>query len=203
MPAISEQFFQRQDESPDENFYAQARLVTHIDDATIHSLTDFYAEVIPEDARILDLMSSWISHLPTVRNYPRIAGLGMNTDELAANPALTERRVQNLNEQPVLPWEAGCFDAVLIAVSVQYLTQPFEVFTEIQRVLAPGGRCIVAMSHRLFPTKAIQAFRVLSAADRCRLVASYMEHAMLERVEVLDRSPADADPLWIVTSQKA
>ncbi|MEM1435491.1 MAG: methyltransferase domain-containing protein [Pseudomonadota bacterium] len=202
MPELPDQFFQRQDESPDEAFYEQARLVTHIDDATISSLTAFYEAVIPVDTRILDLMSSWISHLPAGASYRRIAGLGMNAEELKANPALQEWRVQNLNEQPALPWDDTAFDAVLIAVSVQYLTRPFEVFAEIARVLEPGGQCIVAMSHRLFPTKAIQAFRMLSPNDRCRLVASYMDHAGLDGIEALDQSPADADPLWIVRGRK-
>ena len=203
MPELPEQFFQRQDESPDETFYEQPRFVTHIDDATINSLTAYYQAVVPTGARILDLMSSWISHLPADTSYRRVAGLGMNAEELAANPVLQEWHVQNLNQQPRLPWENDSFDAALIAVSVQYLTRPFEVFTEIQRVLAPGGQCIVAMSHRLFPTKAIQAFRALSPNDRCRLVASYMDHAGFGQIEALDRSPADADPLWIVTGRKA
>lgn len=202
MPGLPEQFFERQDESPDELFYEQPRLVTHIDDATIRKLSDFYRESIPEGARVLDLMSSWISHLPADQAYRRVAGLGMNAEELTANPALDEWRVQNLNEQPTLPWEDNSFDAVLIAVSVQYLTRPFDVFQEIQRVLSPEGTCIVAMSHRLFPTKAIQAFRVLSAEDRCRLVAGYMDYAELKSIEALDRSPAGADPLWIVRGRK-
>ena len=191
-------FFQRQDESADENFYIQPRFVTHIDDSTINCLTEFYHEQIASGSRVLDLMSSWISHLPEGVTYADVSGLGMNAAELEANPRLNHYRVQDLNMNPILPFSDNAFDAVLIAVSIQYLVQPVEVMTEINRCLAPGGQCIVAMSHRLFPTKAIHAFHVLPPADRCRVVATYMEKSGLTGIEALDHSPEAGDPLWIV-----
>lgn len=194
-----EQFFQRQDESADENFYSQPRFVTHIDDATISSLTEFYQQQIAPGSRVLDLMSSWISHLPEAVGYADVSGLGMNAAELEANPRLNNYCVQDLNVTPTLPFTDNCFDAVLIAVSIQYLIKPIEVMTEISRCLAPGGQCIVAMSHRLFPTKAIQAFHVLPPADRCQVVATYMEKSGLTDMQALDRSPQTGDPLWIVS----
>ena len=193
-----EQFFQRQDESVDEDFYRQPRFVTHIDDATILSLTEFYRQVLAPNSRVLDLMSSWISHLPEEIEYARVSAQGMNLEELNANPRLNDHVVQNLNANPKLPFEDNSFDAVLIAVSIQYLTQPVEVMREINRCLAPGGQCIVAMSHRLFPTKAIYAFHVLPPDQRVQVVATYMEKGGLGNLEGLDRSPENADPLWIV-----
>ena len=149
-------------------------------------------------------MSSWISHLPEELNFKQVSGLGMNSEELAGNKRLDEFHVQNLNEKTILPYDSDHFDAVLIAVSVQYLTKPFEVFEDVCRVLAPGGKCIVAMSHRLFPTKAIHAFKVLPPAERCRLVFAYMSHSgKYENIEIIDRSPSDADPLWLVVGTKA
>lgn len=201
---LPEEFFAREDESADEGFYALPRFVTHIDDATIGELTSFYSETLGQDDRVLDLMSSWISHLPADREYREVVGHGMNANELERNPRLDKHVVQNLNEEPNLPWPDNHFNAVLIAVSVQYLTRPFEVFTEIGRILVPGGRCIVAMPHRLFPTKAVYAFHVLPPADRCKLVGSYMAQAgFFEDIDMVDRSPADADPLWIVMGTKA
>ncbi|MDB9867606.1 class I SAM-dependent methyltransferase [Pseudomonadales bacterium] len=196
--AFPEQFFQRQDESADENFYSQPRFVTHIDDATISSLTEFYGQQIAPGSRVLDLMSSWISHLPEGVDYAHVSGLGMNTAELEANPRLNHYCVQDLNITPTLPFADNSFDAVLIAVSIQYLVKPVDVMTEINRCLTTGGQCIVAMSHRLFPTKAIHAFHVLPPADRCRLVATYMEKSGLTGIEALDHSPQTGDPLWIV-----
>ena len=104
-------------------------------------------------------MSSWISHLPEETAYAHVAGLGMNQEELEANERLDERCVQNLNENPRLPYAAGSFDRVMIVVSVQYLTRPVDVMRSILEVLDEGGELCIAMSHRLFPTKAVAAFQ--------------------------------------------
>jgi len=130
-----------------------------------------------------------------------VAGLGMNAAELDANPRLDVRVVQDLNRNPRLPFADGAFDAVLIAVSVQYLVRPVDVFRDIARVLAPGGRLIVAMSHRCFPTKAVRAFHQLGPEDRIRLIGAYVELAGGFDVATFeDRSPDGEDPLWIVTA---
>ena len=191
-------FFERQDESSDALFYDQPRFVTHIDDATIAALTDFYEEFLPADCRVLDLMSSWVSHLPSTR-YARVEGLGMNAAELAANRRLDAHVVQDLNEDPCLPYEAGQVDRALMAVSVQYLVRPIEVFADLRRVLAPSGQVAVALSHRCFPTKAVLAFRALSPSDRVQLVSAYLHRAGFAAIAFVDRSPAEGDPLWIVT----
>lgn len=195
--------FDRIDESPDAAFYALPRLVVHIDDATIAALSDCYAENLFEGAHVLDLMSSWVSHLPPEPRPGRVVGLGMNAEELAANPALDEALVHDLNADPRLPFEDACFDLVLNAVSVQYLTRPLEVFAEVARVLRPGGRSIVAMSHRCFPTKAIRAFHVPGAEPRYELVEAYhAETGAFSRIERMDRSPPGADPLWLVVAER-
>jgi len=200
---LPDYFFERQDDSNDEHFYESPRLVTHIDDETIAALTYYYEEVLRPDYKILDLMSSWISHLPKNTNYHHVTGLGMNRAELDKNARLDERLVHNLNHQPELSFKNDTFDAVLIAVSVQYLISPLTVFDEIVRILKPGGMCVVAMSHRLFPTKAIYAFQALSASDRISLVTHYMQQTgLMDDVEFIDRSPVSGDPLWIVQGKK-
>ncbi len=200
--AIPDYLMQRQDNSPDEDFYRQPRLVNHIDDATIKALTNYYREVLAGNDAVLDLMSSWVSHLPDDLVFKEVTGLGMNAEELAANPALTKHLVHNLNTTPQLPLADASFDAVVIAVSIQYLTQPVAVFAEISRVLKPGGQCLVAMSHRMFPTKAIYAFHAMGPEDRVKLVSLYMEKSGLQAPDFIDRSPENADPLWIVRSTK-
>ena len=132
-PEFPAQFFRRQDMSSDRFFYEEPRMVTHIDDATIEALTVLYREIIPPDARVLDLMSSWTSHLPEERSFARVTGLGMNRAELDANEVLTERTVHDLNADPTLPYEDASFDIALCAVSIQYLVQPVEVFREVGR----------------------------------------------------------------------
>lgn len=195
-------FFRRADESSDEIFYRAPRFVAHIDQATIDALTDYYREFLPPDSRVLDLMSSWISHLPEELPLASVAGLGMNAEELKANPRLDDYCVHNLNVDPRLPYPPGSFDRVTIAVSVQYLTKPIEVMTSVYDALADDGAICIAMSHRLFPTKAIAAFQHLNADERIRLVSHYLTQAGFAKVAFEDRSPIAADPLWLVTGFK-
>ena len=193
--------FARLDESGDAAFYAAPRFVVHIDEATIAALTQWYSEVLAPRADVLDLMSSWVSHLPPAEALPlgQVVGLGMNAAELAANPRLTSFDVVDLNATPRLPYRDASFDAVLCAVSIQYLTRPLEVFAEVARVLRPGGLVAIATSQRCFPTKAIRAFHELPPRDRLALIALYLERAGgFAPAELLDRSPPGADPLWIV-----
>jgi len=202
-PSFPPDFFRRFDERPDEHFYAQPRLVTHIDDATIAALTQVYRELIPPGSRILDLMSSWISHLPSGIEYARVSGLGLNRRELEANARLNDYRVHNLNETPALPYEDASYDVVVNAVSVQYLTRPIEVFASVRRVLAPGGIHLVAISHRMFAEKAIAIWQSLSMEDRVRLVGGYFVLAGgWDEPRVIDRSPAGADPLFVIWSRR-
>ena len=202
-PDLPPGFFARLDESDDAAFYAAPRFVVHVDEATIAALTGWYGEVLAPGAEVLDLMSSWVSHLPEAAALPlgRVVGLGMNAAELAANPRLAAYDVQDLNAEPRLPYPDACFDAALCAVSIQYLTRPVEVFTEVARVLRPGGRVAIATSHRCFPTKAIRAFNVLPARERLAVIATYLARAGgFAPAQLVDRSPPGTDPLWIVTA---
>jgi len=193
----------RADESDDGDFYSVPRLVTHVDDATIAALTEAYRSLVSAGARVLDLQSSWVSHLPGAVAYASVAGHGMNAVELEQNPRLDERVVQDLNRDPELPFGNGSFDAALDAFSVQYLVRPVSVLRSVRRVLAPGGTCVFALSHRTFPTKAIAVWPVLDMADRARWVSVYFRLAGGWSVpEVLDRSPAGADPLWLVVARR-
>jgi SAM-dependent methyltransferase len=196
-------FFERQDESDDAHFYSMPRFVVHIDAATIAALTQVYREILPPHGAILDLMSSWVSHLPEEMRFARVAGLGMNASELSNNPRLSEHVVQDLNQNPELPYDTASFDAIVNAVSIQYLTRPVQVFRSCARVLRPGGLYAVAMSHRCFPTKAIRAWHALPLRERLEVVKEYFRNAGgYEEPTVLDRSPPAADPLWVVTARR-
>ncbi len=193
------EMFSRLDNSSDSTFYQVPRFVAHIDESTIDALMNFYREILFEGANVLDLMSSWISHLPEQPTLGRVAGLGMNSQELATNPRLDDHVVHDLNANPILPYANDTFDFVFIAVSIQYLVRPIEVFNEIARVLRLGGQVIVATSHRCFPTKAIRAFHEKSPQDRSQLIAEYMRRAdEFDEPVLFDRSPEDGDPLWLV-----
>ena len=126
--------FQRLDEGDDCAFYAEPRFVQHLDAMAIAQVTDIYAHFVADGMQVLDLMSSWVSHLPESLNLA-ITGLGMNQEELDKNPQLTDSLVQDLNCKPALPWPDGHFDAAVCTVSIEYLTRPSEVMREVRRVL--------------------------------------------------------------------
>jgi len=161
------------DPTNDALFYESPRFVTHVDEGFIQQLTDLYRERLQPHTRILDLMSSWVSHLPEEIPFTHVEGHGLNGEELARNPQLHHYFVQNLNENPQLPLPDQSFDAVLNTVSVQYIQYPEAIFSEIQRILKPGGIAIVSFSNRMFFQKAIAAWRDRSESDRVALVQHY------------------------------
>ena len=197
--------FSRLDSAVDSVFYDRPRFVTHIDDRAIQSLTEYYRNVfeqISEDKKkrggnpsldILDLCSSWISHLPSsskVIQYCRVAGIGMNERELSKNEQLTEFYVHDLNQNPYFSdyFEDESFDVVTNVVSVDYLTRPVEVIQEMYRVLRPGGIALISFSNRCFPTKVINMWLRSDDVDRLAIVASYFHfsNSGWTEIEALD-----------------
>ncbi|EEF35456.1 methyltransferase, putative [Ricinus communis] len=160
---------------PDREFYSVPRFVTHVDDGFISTLTDLYKERLRPGSEILDLMSSWVSHLPKDVKYTRVVGHGLNAQELAKNPRLDYFIVKDLNQSQKLEFETGSFDSVICTVSVQYLQHPEKVFAEVFRVLRPGGMFIVSFSNRMFYEKAIGAWRDGTAYSRVQLVVQYFQ----------------------------
>ena len=142
-------FFRRTDETPDDRFYIPDRLLTHIDDRAIAAAGSLYTE-LGLTGRVLDVMSSWISHF----EHPpaELVVLGMNAFELSNNPMATASVVHDLNYDPVLPFADRRFDAVTCCVSVDYLTRPLDVFAEVRRVLVANGTFVCTFSNRCFPT---------------------------------------------------
>ena len=161
------------DETEDTLFYSYPRFVTHVDEKFIDQLTNLYRNRLKPNTRILDMMSSWVSHLPDEMEFSHVEGHGLNEDELAKNPRVDHYFLQDLNKNPQLPLPDQSFDVVLNAVSVQYLQYPERVFHEMHRILKPGGVAIVSFSNRMFYQKAIEAWRDGSEADRVELVKGY------------------------------
>ena len=161
------------DNADDALFYDYPRFVNHVDDRFIEQLTELYRQRLQPNTRILDLMSSWVSHLPKEIEFEHVEGHGLNAEELAKNPRLNHYFVQNLNQNQILPFPNQSFDAVLNTVSVQYLQYPEVVFAEIHRILKVGGIAIISFSNRMFYQKAIQAWRDGAESDRTKLVFKY------------------------------
>ena len=175
--------FAKIDAEEDEIFYEPPRLVCHIDDGAIAALTEFYRVSLPAGDVLLDLMSSWVSHLPPEIAYAEVIGHGMNATELAANPRLTRWFMQNLNRETRLPLADASVDAAMVCVSIQYLQQPVTVLSDIARVLRPRGPVVVSFSNRCFWTKAVEIWRALDDDGHARLVEHYLRHAGFERIE--------------------
>ncbi|VXB61029.1 methyltransferase domain-containing protein [Nocardioides sp. AX2bis] len=190
-------FFDRQDSADDAEFYVPPRLVTHLDDAAIAAVSALYNELGVPDGRVLDLMSSWVSHL-SGEPAGGLVVLGMNDVELRANPMAEQVVVQDLNVDPRLPFEEASFDAVTCCVSVDYLTRPVAVLREVRRVLRPGGVVVLTFSNRCFPTKAVRGWLSTDDDGRVAIVRAYLEQAGFDGVRTALRTPprGGGDPLY-------
>jgi SAM-dependent methyltransferase len=196
--------YARDDEAPDDRFYDVPRKVVHIDDSAIAALGRLYAEILPGDGRLLDLMSSWRSHLPGGSPAREVVGIGLNAEEMVDNPQLTHHVVHDLNRDPRLPFDDGSFDGAMCAVSIQYVTYPLRLFREVRRVLRSGAPFVVAFSNRCFFTKAVALWLETTDEQHVTLVRAYFDQAGGWRdVTAHDRSPGDGDPLYVVWARKA
>lgn len=167
----------REDNLADRQFYAQPRLVSHLDQQARQTISELYGRLLRSDGRMLDLMSSWQSHLPTAWRPPELVGLGLNAEELRQNPQLSSYLVHDLNQDPNLPFDDASFDAVLCTASVEYLIRPLEVFAEVRRVLKAGGIFIVTFANRWFPPKVIRIWTELLDFERLGLTLEYFLRA--------------------------
>ena len=170
---FSDDAFDRDDDQPDAIFYRNPRYVHHIDDTAREMVRNTYGRFLTDGMQVLDLMSSWQSHIPTNLQFNRLVGLGLNEDELKRNSQLSEFFVHDLNAEATLPFESNTFDAVVNTVSVEYLTDPLTAFREVSRILRPDGYFIVTFSNRWFPTKAIRIWQELHEFERMGLVLEY------------------------------
>ena len=214
---FSDNPFQREDEAPDGIFYQEPRLVKHIDDAAIDIVESLYRRLLKDGMRVLDLMSSYHSHVPADIRLDKLTGLGLNSEELKQNLSLNDRIIHDLNENPLLPFETESYDAVICTVSIEYLIRPEAVFNEIVRILRPGGYLIVTFSNRWFPPKVIHIWKELHEYERMGLVLEYFQQTQtLKNLETysirgLPRPRHDkyfleikySDPIYAVWGQKS
>ena len=197
--------YERDDEAADDRFYVVPRKVVHIDAGAIAALARLYTEALPAGGRLLDLMSSWRSHLPAGLATGEVVGLGMNAEEMADNPQLTKSLVHDVNRDPRLPFGDEEFDGAMCAVSIQYVTHPLLVLREVRRVLRPHAPFVVSFSNRCFPTKAVAVWLGSTDPHHRRLVRSYFEAAGgWTDVKDEDRSPdGNGDPLYAVWARRS
>ncbi|GAB4433800.1 MAG: class I SAM-dependent methyltransferase [Chloroflexi bacterium OHK40] len=196
--------FRRYDEGDDRDFYRYPRLTAHLDEAACAAVTQLLREELPPGGRILDLMSSYVSHLPPEVSYGYVLGLGLNEAELRLNGQLHEWLVHDLNREPALPLPDRSFDGAACTVSVQYLTRPIDVFAEVGRTLRPGAPFVVSFSNRCFPSKAVNIWVSTGDREHLALVRRYFELAgCFTDIRALNRSPHRwlSDPLFAVVAR--
>jgi hypothetical protein len=198
--------FPREDEGNDTIFYSSPRLINHLDNTAIDQVESIYSRLISSGSKILDLMSSWVSHLPDTLEDYKTTGLGLNEEELKANKQLSGFVVYDLNQKPELPFDDNEFDAVICTASIEYLTQPIRVITEVARVTKPGGVFISTFSDRWFPGKEIMPWSEMHPFERLGLVLDYyrqvdvFENLYTESVRGLPRPSYDRHIQETVTS---
>lgn len=200
----------RMDERNDRAFYTKPRLVQHLDARACQTLNQLYRRLIPRDADVLDLMASHDSHLAGA-SLRSLSAVGLNLEELQANPLATQRVVHDLNESATLSYEPHSFDAVLCTASVEYLTRPHDVIAGIKQLLRPGGVFVLTVSNRWFPSKAIRIWQELHEYERVGLLLQWLQQSGYERLNSFSSRgwprPADdpyaretpySDPLFAV-----
>ena len=198
--------FTRQDSSSDSSFYSAPRFVTHIDDAAIRDLREYYDTALPKKGKILDFCSSWVSHYPkSVENAAesgelRVIGLGMSKAELEANKVLNGGTlVIDLNENPNIADalekanaigkdDTDKLDASTNVVSTDYLTQPVEVLRSLREATKKGGSVHLTISNRCFPTKAISRWLRVNEEERLLMVGDFLHFAGWQKIEIVELS---------------
>ena len=202
MNKLFPEFFRRLDERPDTLFYTEPRRVKHIDEGASRAAERLYDELLPAGGTVLDLMASYYSHLPD--KFSRVVGLGLNRTELLENKSIHECTVQDINRVPRLPFENATFDGVVCTVSVQYMTRPDDSFAEVARILKPEAPFVVTFSNRMFPTKAILAWRASDDEAHARLVASYFKQVpSFGPIFTKHHRPPVGDPLYAAWAFKS
>ena len=211
---FSDDSLEREDDNPDSEFYFQARLTNHLDAAALIQLKSVYSDLVPAHSEILDLMSSINSHIDEQLESKKIIGLGMNEEELSANPCLDETIVHDINQEPRLPFADASFDIIICSLSIEYITQPSLLFDEVARILRPGGRFIISFSNRWFPTKVVKVWNNLHDFERVGVV---MEHFIASAhfgeintysLRGKPRPPGDrhnialSDPLYVIWAER-
>ena len=199
------------DTSDDKIFYNQPRYVNHLSISFRNRLTKLYSEYLCAHHVVLDLMSSWVSHLPNNKRYKYVIGHGMNEAELKSNNRLEKYWVQNLNKTQNMPIENSTVDIGLIVAGWQYLQYPEKVSLELSRIMKKDSLLIVSFSNRAFWTKSPNIWTNSSELERIEYVknvlSSYgwnIEKIFNEKTyerKLLSLSFSESDPFFSVIAK--
>jgi SAM-dependent methyltransferase len=137
-----------------------------------------YARLLGEGefSEVLDLLGG------SERFTPEQAAGSLLAPTPQARGADAHRRVmlqvaQDLDEQPLLPFEDGAFDAVLVTLDVGALRRPLEVFREVGRVLQPGGLVAVSFGRAALDEAHTRLWALAGDREQLMLAEAYIEFA--------------------------
>ena len=191
----------KSDISDDGIFYQQPRFVHHLSDSFRNRLTSLYSEYLLNHHIILDLMSSWVSHLPSNISYKKVIGHGMNEAELSSNERLDRFFVQNLNKKQNMPIEDSSVDVGLIVAGWQYLQYPEKVSLELSRVIKSDSLLIISFTNRAFWTKAPNIWTYSSEEKRIAYVTSVLTSNGWRIEKILNEKTQDKKLFGFYTSE--
>ena len=191
----------KSDNFDDEIFYQQPRFVHHLSDSFRNRLTSLYSEYLLNHHIILDLMSSWVSHLPSNISYKKVIGHGMNEAELSSNERLDKFFVQNLNKKQNMPIEDSSVDVGLIVAGWQYLQYPEKVSLELSRVIKSDSLLIISFTNRAFWTKAPNIWTYSSEEKRIEYVTSVLTSNGWRIEKILNEKTQDKKLFGFYTSE--
>tara|TARA_Y100001968_G_C19222868_1_gene650616 strand:+ start:112 stop:762 length:651 start_codon:yes stop_codon:yes gene_type:complete len=164
----------KMDMGDDEIFYSRPRYVHHLSDSFRSRLSNLYSEYLLNHHVILDLMSSWVSHLPSNIRFKKVIGHGLNEAELSSNKRLDSFWIQNLNKTQNIPIEDSSVDVGLIVAGWQYLQYPENVSLELSRIIKPESFLIISFTNRAFWNKAPNIWTYSSEEKRIEYVTSIL-----------------------------
>ena len=165
---------EKMDIADDKIFYQHPRFVHHLSDSFRTRLTNLYSEYLLNHHVVLDLMSSWVSHLPTNIRYKRVIGHGMNEAELISNKRLDSFWVQNFNNNQKLPLEDSTIDVGLIVAGWQYLQYPEKISLELSRIIKTDSLLIISFTNRAFWSKSPNIWTYSSEEKRIEYVINVL-----------------------------
>jgi len=202
---------QKLDTTDDQIFYQQPRYVHHLSASFRTRLTNLYSEYLLNHNVILDLMSSWVSHLPSNIRYKKVIGHGLNEAELRSNERLDRFWIQDLNKTQNMPIEDSSIDVGLIVAGWQYLQYPEKVSLELSRIIKSDSLLIITFTNRAFWSKAPNIWTYSSEEKRIEYVNSVLssngwsiEKIFIEKTQnnkLFGFYSAESDPFFSVIAR--
>lgn len=116
----------------------------------------------------------------------KVIGLGINSQELSANPLLYSTILQDLNTNPTIHSSVAPLHATVCVVSIDYLTKPLSVLSSLRERTVEGGSVHLVVSNRCFPTKVVGRWLRIGEEERLRMVGDYLWWSGWRGVEIVE-----------------